>query len=124
RNPHGEVASGGEGPGEKGGEGGGGGAVRSPGRGAGLADPPSRGREGGRNRKRGGGHEPLLPAPVQREASLRDRILPGAGPAGNAPSLRRAPHGGAEDPRESRELPRRHRRQLLRHRLSALMGTR
>ena len=66
----------------------------------------------------------LFRAPVQREAPLRDRVLPGGRAGLDAAALRRAADGGAEAARESRELPRRYRWVVLRHGLPALVGVR
>src|SRR5581483_1077019 len=73
---------------------------------------------------RGRRHPPLLRAPLLREAPLRDRVLPGRRPGVDAAALRGAPDRGAEAAGPRRELPRRHRRLLLRDRLPALVGLR
>ncbi len=52
-------------------------ALRGPRRRAGVAEPAPRCPERARDRERRGRHEPLLPAPLQREAPVRDRVLPG-----------------------------------------------
>ena len=89
-----------------------------------VAEPPPEraARRGARTRRRD--LAPLLRAPLLGEAALRDRVLPGRGADGDAQPLRGDPRRRAEAARQPGELPRRHRRQLLRDRLSALMGVR
>ena len=107
----GRPADGGEAPRRHGGHRGLGGAHRAPRRRARLAEPPPRRRrESAAIANAGAISLALLRAPLQREAPLRDRVLPGRRSGDDAAALRRAADRRAEAPREPRELPRRHRR--------------
>ena len=100
-------------------------ALRAPRRRAGLAQPPPRRpeRRGDRER-RARSRASTSSAATARSSSTRSSSSRPPTPQTMRAAVRGAPHRGAEDPGEPGELPRRHRRRLLRHRLPALVGVR